>query len=383
MNAKIAAALIIVTVIAAAAGYLAAINTVQPKTYTVTRTYTTIATKTFTVTSTAPVTLTRATTSTVTETIVKMKTWPRFIIDALGRNVTIPKPPKKIATLSPAATEILWALGELNKLVACDHYSDYPPIVMKWKREGRVVDIGGYWWSSIKLEKLVAVHPDLVIAEVGAHAKLEKAFEKYGLRVLYILGGAAKSLSDVYHDIWLVGYATGAEANATRWITSMRLNITLVEEKLAKANATRVPTLFIVWWSPQGVYVAGGDTFISDMIVKAGGVNVASRYTGWPRLSLEQVAVMKPALILYANAYVNRTRILKTLREIASASPFKHLVENGARVCGVYGSLASVLLRPGPRAAMGVELLAKILHPGLFGKPPESPSTGVVCLTGR
>jgi len=378
LSARLAALIIVLVVIAAAAGYMAALIAGKPSTLTLTVTSTTTTTVTRTVTSTVSKSVTVTTTTT---RMVRLE-WPRFVIDALGRNVTIPKPPKRIATLSPAATEILWALGALNRLVACDHYSDYPPIVVKWKREGRVVDVGGYWWTTLKIEKLVAAKPDLVIAEVGAHAKLEKVFEKYGLRVLYIMGGAAKSLRDVYHDIWLVGYAIGAEANATRWISEMRRNVTLVEERLREANATRVPTLFIVWWSPQGVYVAGGDTFISDMLAKAGGVNVASRYTGWPKLSLEQVASMRPKLILYANAYADRNKTLETLEKIASTPPFKQLVENGARICGIYGSLADLILRPGPRAAMGVQLLAKILHPEVFGQPPSGNASGVVCLKG-
>ncbi|AEM38570.1 periplasmic binding protein [Pyrolobus fumarii 1A] len=361
-------------------------------TVTVTHTQTELATvvETKPVTVTATLTVTETNVETVTETLVETKTvvetqtlsvrkeFPRFLVDALGRNVTIPEPPKKLASLSPAITEMLWALGVLNKLVAVDHSSDYPPVVVTWKKEGRVVDVGGYWWTGISLEKLVSAEPDLVIAEVGAHAKLLAAFRDYGLRVVYVRGGSAKTLEDVYLDIWLVGYAVGAERNATRWIEAMKANVTLVEEKLAEANVTSVPVLVILWWSPQGIWVSGGDTFLADMVKRAGGYLVTSKYSGWQQLSLEQLAELRPQLILYTGMGGDVNSTLQVLETIASSEPVKSMLEEGAKLCGLYGSATSIVLRPGPRAAMGVQLLASVIHPEVFGEP----SYGVVCLGG-
>ncbi len=370
-----------------ALGYLLGASSGHPTTTTTTlvvhetRTVASPTTTTVTVTSTAvrTVTVTATTTTTSVERVVVREGFPRFLVDALGRNVTIPEPPRRVASLSPAVTETLWALGALDRLVAVDHSSDYPPIIVEWRREGRVVDVGGYWWSTINLEKLVEAKPDLVIAEVGAHAKLLDAFEKYGLNVLYVRGGAARSLEDVYTDVWMVGYALGLEKRAAAWIEAMRRNVTLVSERLREANVTPVDVLVVLWWSPQGVWSTGGGTFLADMVSRAGGRLVTSRYSGWVQLSLEELASYKPGLILYTGmAGADRNQTLSVLREMAGSEPIRSMLESGARLCGLYGDAVNLVLRPGPRAAMGVQLLAAILHPDVFGGLPG----GVVCLGG-
>ncbi len=344
-----------------------------------TRTITSPTTTTVTVTSSLTTTVTVTTTTTSVKRLVVREEFPRFLVDELGRNVTIPEPPKRIASLSPAITETLWALGALDRLVAVDHSSDYPPAIVEWRREGRVVDVGGYWWSTINLEKLVEAKPDLVIAEAGAHAKLLEAFERYGLNALYVRGGAARSLEDVYTDIWMVGYALGLEKRAAAWIDAMRRNVTLVAEKLQEANATPVDVLVVLWWSPQGVWSTGGGTFLADMISRAGGRLVTSKYSGWVQLSLEQLASYKPSLILYTGmAGADRNQTLSVLREMAGSEPIRSMLESGARLCGLYGDAVNLVLRPGPRAAVGIQLLAAILHPDVFGGLPG----GVVCLGG-
>ncbi len=302
--------------------------------------------------------------------------WPRTLIDALGRNVTIPEPPRRVASLSPAISEILCVVGGLDRLVAADKYSLSTPCVKRFIEEHHlnVTNLGGYWWSSLSIEKLVAVHPDLVLADAGAQAKLLPQFERLGLRVLYLHGGAAKGITQVYQDILEVGYALGLEAKAAKWVSEMRRNITLVAEKLRGVKPR--PVLVILWWSPQGVWVPGGDTFLADMVREAGGVPVTGKYSGWQQLSLEQIAALaskeKNLLILYTGmAGASREQVLKTLKQMASTSVVKSLLANGAVLCGLYGPAPNLVLRPGPFLAEGVQLLAKLIHPDRMGGLPH------------
>ncbi len=362
-------------------------------------TSTIVTTKTLTVPTT--VTSTVVTTKTATKTMIKTVTktvtitaakppakpispgWPRVIIDALGRNVTIPRPPERVASLSPAITETLCVLHALDRLVAADKYSLSTPCVKQYikKTNRTIVNLGGYWWTTLNLEKLVEAKPDLVIAEVGAHAKLLNKFEELHLPVIYVHGGSAKSITQVYQDILEIGYALGLENRAYRWVAAMRANITAVEKRLA--NATVRPVLIILWWSPQGVWVPGGDTFIADMVRVAKGKLVTGRLSGWQMISLEEMASMaskyasKGLVILYtgmSGATANQT--LSTLKKMASTTVIKQMLDEGATLCGLYGEAPNYVLRPGPFIVKGVYLLAKLLHPKAMGGLPK----GVVCL---
>ena len=365
---------------------------VSPSITTVTKTATTVTTATLvsTVTTTATKTLVSTTTTTKTVTITATSPpakpgrlgWPRVIIDALGRNVTIPKPPERVASLSPAITETLCVLHALDRLVAADKYSLSTPCVERYLRHVNrtIINLGGYWWSTLNIEKLVEARPDLVIAEVGAHAKLLRKFEELRLPVIYVHGGSAKSITQVYQDILEIGYALGLENRAYSWVSQMRANITGLEERLA--NVTARPVLVILWWSPQGIWVPGGDTFIADMVRAAKGFLVTGKLSGWQSISLEEMAAMaskyasKGLVILYtgmAGATLNQT--LATLRKMASTSVIGDMLEKGAVLCGLYGEDPNYVLRPGPFLFRGIRVIAGVLHPKLFGMPK-----GVVCL---
>ena len=351
----------------------------------------TTVTKTITSTQTATVTsvLTVTKTSTVTVTATRPPShparigWPRVIIDAMGRNVTIPEPPARVASLSPAITETLCALNVLDRLVAADKYSltrtrcleAYLARVNK-----SIVNVGGYWWNTINTEKLVKSKPDLVIAEVGAHAKLLRKFEELHLPVIYVHGGSAKSITQVYQDILEIGYALGVENRAYQWVSRMKHNITLIEEKLAKVNET--PVLIILWWSPEGAWVPGGDTFIADMVRVAKGRLLTSKFSGWQAISLEEMASLasnyasKGLVILYTGmAGATRNQTLSTLQKIAETSVVRELLDKGAKLCGLYGEAPNAVLRPGPFLVRGIRLIASILHPDVFNV-----GEGVVCL---
>ena len=371
---------------------------ISPSVTTVTRTSITTATSTTTLVTTVTATTTKTLVSTVTATKTVTITatrpptkprhlgWPRVIIDALGRNVTIPRPPERVASLSPAITETLCVLHALNRLVAADKYSLSTPCVKRYLEHANrtIINLGGYWWSTLNTEKLVKARPDLVIAEVGAHAKLLRKFEELHLPVIYVHGGSAKSINQVYQDILEIGYALGLENRAYRWVSQMRANITRLEERLAKANATVRPVLVILWWSPQGVWVPGGDTFIADMVRVAGGFLVTGKLSGWQMISLEEMASMaskyasKGLVILYtgmAGATLNQT--LSTLKKMASTSVVKDMLDKGAMLCGLYGETPNYVLRPGPFLYRGIRVIAGILHPKVF-----TVSKGVVCLRG-
>ena len=122
---------------------------------------------------------------------------PGNTVDGLGRKVTIDKIPKRIVSLAPSNTEVLFALGLGDKVVGVTEYCNYPEAA---KTKAKV---GGF--STVDIEKVVSLEPDLVLA-TQIHAKtVIPALEKLGLTVVAL---TPSSLDEVLSSITLVGKGT-------------------------------------------------------------------------------------------------------------------------------------------------------------------------------
>jgi len=199
-------------------------------------------------------------TKTVLATTTIKSEYPITIVDALGRIVVIKEEPKRIVTLSPAITEDVFALGLGKYVVGVDSFSNYPPEVVKLKDEGRIADVGGYWQPD--LEKIVELNPDLILADAGAHAKLREKFMELGLTVVYVKGGSAGSLEDILSDLGLIAQIFHVEEKAEEVSKELLAQIQDVEEKLTRANATKVKVLVLLGPPSWGYWSAGSGTFI-------------------------------------------------------------------------------------------------------------------------
>jgi len=354
-------------------GYVYAANISGPSTTTILSVKTSAVTVTTTFTTTARmletsvVERTSVSTSITTKTVVKP--YPRTLIDALGRTVRIEERPRRIVVLSPAITETVFTLGAGRLVVGVDAVSDYPPIVVKLRSNGSIANVGGYWWSYIKVEKIVELKPDLVIAEVGAHAKLREVFEEKGLNVLYVRGGAAKSIRDVKQDILLIGAALGYDSRARELVSMIDSTVREITSRLAAHNASRVKVYVEVGsWQGQ-LWTAGGDTFINDVLSKAGGVNVFSKYSGYPQISYEDVVAANPDVIIVPASHMGAEEASKIISRLASRPGWSSIraVED-KQVYVLLNGAADSLLRPGPRVIEALKMLASILHPEIFGE---------------
>jgi len=186
--------------------------------------------------------------------------------DALNRVVVIKTIPKRVISLSPSITEIMASLGLLNKLVGVDSISYKDPYygISEYCKTHNVTDVGGYWWSAIKTEKIIALKPDLVLADAGAHYKLLKFFEDYNLTVVYLHAGAARSIEDIYTDIATVAQIFNVSSTrVSEVIQSIENNITVARQFLAPYKSIRA---VVVVGFYEGIWVAGKATFIRPTI---------------------------------------------------------------------------------------------------------------------
>ena len=268
------------------------------------------------------------------------------IIDDLGREVSIAEEPMKIVSLAPSNTEILFALGLGDKVFGVTEYCNYP-------EEASTKElVGGY--SSVDIEKVVAINPDLILAEDMHKIEVIPALEELGFTVIALV---PHNLQEVMDSITLVGTITGTEAAASQIVGDMSQRIEAVTDLTGGlTEEEKVKVLYVIWHEP--IMSVGTDTRIHELIEKAGGINIAEvAGEGYPMLALEEIVSINPQVII-VNDDVSLQSILNETR----------LSEVDAVVNGrVYSINADLTNRPTPRIIEGLELMAKMIHPKLFG----------------
>ncbi len=278
--------------------------------------------------------------------------FPLAIVEGLGREVSISKQPETIISLAPSNTEILFALGLVDKLVAVSQYCNYPPEVQNKPK------VGGF--STINIEKVVSFEPDLILATGGVQEEAARNLKRLGLTVISL---DAKRTGDVLENILLVGKITGRAESARRLRGNLEERIRAVTNKTGDLPDTQRPRVFYeVQYDP--LMTAGPGTFIDDLIHLAGGVNIASdSATKYPVYNLEILIERNPEVIIVSFWHGS---IVASVEGVKSRKRWKIIdaVQNN-RVYGIHADLVS---RPGPRIVDGLEEIAKYIHPELFKK---------------
>lgn len=190
------------------------------------------------------------------ETLENPPKFPTIIVDALGREVIINSEPRRIVSMAPSVTEILFALGVGDRVVGVTSYCNYPPEVLDMVEAGKIEIIGGFIDPNI--EKIVALKPDLVIG-VTLHERAVHLLESLGLTVI-IVGN--EDIDDIYRAIQLIGKAVGMFDHAIEIINGIKESIRDVWTKVLGAAKPKV--LIIVWLEP--IWVVGKESYMNDLI---------------------------------------------------------------------------------------------------------------------
>lgn len=269
--------------------------------------------------------------------------FPINFSDDAGRPVSIARRPERIISLAPSSTEILFALGLGDRVVAVDQYSDYPAAARQKAR------VRGY--SRPDLEQIVALSPDLVLVNPIHVRTVVPELERLKLTVVVL---NPNNLDGVFDRILLVGKITGEEAQARRLVGEL--------QERAKAITLRVvdaPRLRVFFELSPALHTAGPGSFIHDLIERAGGLNIAGdATTQWPQLSPETLFLKDPEVIILA--YVG-----SETPEGVRARPGWHQITavKTGRIVVIDPDLTS---RAGPRVVEGLEAIARALHPDRF-----------------
>lgn len=271
------------------------------------------------------------------------------VTDSLGRTVKLEKPPARIVSLSPANTEILFALGVGDRVVAVDEWSDYPP---EAKGKSRLTGLRP------NVEQLIDLDPDLVLY-VGGMQDLVAQLEGKGVKVAVL---APRNLEEIYGNLEMVGKLTGTEEAARKLVAGMRQRAEAVVSKTKDAPRPRV-FYEIDASDPSKPYTAGPGSFVDALITMAGGANVAANARAqWAQFSLEELIKADPEIVVLADALVPTNP--QTPEMVARRNGWEKLT--AVKKMAIYPIDTDIVSRPGPRIVDGLEALAAIIHPELF-----------------
>ena len=286
---------------------------------------------------------------------------PVTVIDADGRTVTTAEAPMRIVSCSPSLTEIVYALGIGDRLVAVTDYCDWPADVNVRKANGSLETVGGYFTPSV--EAVLGAEGDLILIDLGVQAQMDMVtqLESAGQNIMIIEKGS--TFEEVFQAIDMIGEICWAKEAADELTASMTDRLTDLEEAIG--DVEDIPSMiFAVWLDP--IYLSGNGTFTQDVMAHAKGQNVYSNMTGWPDVSIESLLDNDPDYLLVSMMYLSTPgeEIIAGLENDTIWSELS-AVQNG-HVYIFTGQADNVFCRPGPRMVDAVELMAKILHPEIF-----------------
>jgi iron complex transport system substrate-binding protein len=274
--------------------------------------------------------------------------------DDQGYDFPLGPAPRRIVSLAPNVTEVLFELGLGPQIIGVTRYCDFPPAALAKEKIGGLIDPD--------LERIRALDPDLIIAFRGNPLPVVQRMRSLRLPVFVLEMG--QTLESVFPFLDKIGRVTHRDKEAQGLIRDLRDRYLAVEAALR--GETRKPRLFISLHG-LGLWTCGQESYLTDLADKAGGTNIAGRFPRrWLNYSREQLLQDDPEVFVVlvkspedfgpAKRWLTEQTYLESLPALRSGRIFP-LDENKTS-------------RYGPRLFDALEELARRLHPGCFARKP-------------
>jgi iron complex transport system substrate-binding protein len=268
------------------------------------------------------------------------------VTDSLGKEVTFSKAPNKIISLLPSDTEIIYALGEGDKLIAVDTYSNYPEEAKKKQQ----LDSG----DKTNIEAIIGLKPDLVI--LGEMAQTESQFKQLEDAGIKVVVTEAGDIAQTYKVIEMMGKTLNKSAKAAEIINGMKNDFEQIKAKVKNNPPKKVyieisPLKYKLWSCGKG-------TFQDELLTLIGATNIFSDISSWKEVSEEQVLSRNPQIIITTVGPMYG--IADPVSEIKGRANWNEIdaVKNGK----VFVTDSDAIQRPGPRLATAAKDLVKIIY---------------------
>lgn len=265
----------------------------------------------------------------------------REITDDSGRRVSLPEKVERAVSLAPNLTEIAFAVDAGNQLVGVTTFCNYPAEAQKIQKIGDT--------QTPNIENIIALKPQVVLVSTASQMEnFSKTLERQGV-VVFVTN--PDSLDDIYKTILQFGEIFGKDEKARQVVDELKKRVADVETKTNSAAATKV----FLQISKEPLFTVGKDSFMTDLINRAGGASVTANVeTAYPNLSKETALALNPDAIILSDSEDNREP-----NDVFKNSP---ALRNGK----VFRINADLISRPAPRIVEALEQMAKALHPESF-----------------
>jgi len=276
----------------------------------------------------------------------------QVIMDDLGRPFTLPaETPRRIVSMAPNITEALFALGLGGRVAGVTRFCDWPPEARSLPKIGGLVDPN--------VEVIRSLDPDLVVAFRGNPLRLVDRVGRLGLPVFVLdIGPGLDALVPLLERL---GRITRTEARAAALAAALRSRVGAVDTALR--GLTERPKVFVLLYG-QGLWTCGGQSYVNDLIARAGGENIAASLPKkWALSTRERIVRDDPDVIFI---------LARTEKDFAADRDRLSLMPGLAGVKAVregrvYELDENAASRFGPRLVDVLARMAAILHPERFG----------------
>jgi iron complex transport system substrate-binding protein len=279
---------------------------------------------------------------------------PDMVLDDLGNPFPVSVSPRKIISLAPNITEILFSLGLGETIAGVTRFCDYPAEALSKEKIGGLVDPN--------LEKIQALHPGLVIAFRGNPLRTLARLKELGIPVFILQEGTR--VEEVFQTIEKIGLVTGVPGRAAELISSLKAGFGRTREALR--NAAPSPRVFVSLHG-SGLWTCGRESFLNDLLEKAGAVNIVGDLSrNWLLMGREPFIQQDPeAIVILAKSEAD---FEKGREWFLDESSFKKVaaVRNGR----IYHLDENAASRFGPRLLETLDKLAHLLHPEVMMEQP-------------
>ncbi|WP_320420639.1 ABC transporter substrate-binding protein [Mammaliicoccus lentus] len=253
---------------------------------------------------------------------------------------------KRIISLIPSNTEILYELGLGDKVVGVSTVDDYPKDVKDKKQ-----------FDAFKLdtEALMKAKPDLILAHESNKSTQEKDLKKLtdaGVKVVYI--DDANSINELYQTFKQVGKVTGKEKESNKLVDKVKNDIEKVKKDIPEDKQGK--QVFMEISSQPDIYTSGKNTFYDDMLTSIKAKNVFHDEEGWIKTDKESILKRNPDVMITTSGQSEEE--YKKLNNNRDGFDQVNAVKNDS----VYALNADKISRPGPRLAEGLEELADKIY---------------------
>jgi iron complex transport system substrate-binding protein len=284
------------------------------------------------------------------------------LTDDTGYTLNLTRYPQRIVSLAPANTQVLFAVGAGANVVGVTDYDKYPYNFTAWIEAGNMSSIGNYYQPAI--EPIIALNPDLILASLGSTDAADQ-LRGLGYNVLTL---NPTTLNGILENMIIVGKATNHQSEATAAIAAMQLRIDTVVNGVM--NTTTRPKIYHEIWSDPYMSI-GKNTFVNEVIKLAGGQNIFENATdAYPIVSSEAIIEENPDVMVFPTQ-MGVESFWGNYTTVSSRDGWSNI--NAVKNQKLYTVSGDIIDEPGPRQVDSLEILAKILHPEIFGNYTDSP----------